>query len=203
MPCLLALACVSATAGDLRTLPPARQSGGKPLMQTLKERRSDREFANRRLPEQTLSNLLWAAYGVNRPDGRRTAPSAMNRQLVDVYVVLSEGAYRYDPKAHALDPISTADLRAATGTQDFAASASVNLIYVADLTKVGGAAESDRLLYAGVEAGAITQNVYLFCASEHLATVVRASVNRESLSKTLQLRPEQRILLAQSVGFLP
>ena len=140
---------------------------------------------------------------MNRPDGRRTAPSAMNRQLVDVYVVLSEGAYRYDPKAHALDPISTADLRAATGTQDFAASASVNLIYVADLTKVGGAAESDRLLYAGVEAGAITQNVYLFCASEHLATVVRASVNRESLSKTLQLRPEQRILLAQSVGFLP
>jgi nitroreductase len=182
-------------------LPKPQTDGGKPLMQALKDRRSTRAFAARKLSEQMLSNLLWAACGINRSDGKRTAPSAMNRQEVDVYVVLAEGAFLYDPKEHALKQVSSADLRAQAGTQDFVKDAPVNLIYVADTAKMGGGAEETKVLWYGVAAGAITQNVYLYCASEGLVTVVRAFVDRAALAKSLSLRPEQRITLAQTVGY--
>ncbi|MGO9242770.1 MAG: SagB/ThcOx family dehydrogenase [Bryobacteraceae bacterium] len=172
-----------------------------PLLQALSERKSQREFDARELPRQVLSNLLWAAYGVNRPDGHRTAPSAMNRQTVEIYVVLRAGAYMYDAAHQQLLPVASGDLRALAGTQDFAATAPLNLVYVADYSKFGSAPESDKLLYSGAETGFIGQNVYLFCASEGLATVVRASVNREALALALKLRPEQRIVLAQTVGY--
>jgi nitroreductase len=97
--------------------------------------------------------------------------------------------------------VSPADLRAATGTQPFVAEAAVNLVYVADYAKIGDTPDSDRILYSGAETGFIGQNVYLFCASEGLATVVRASIDRQALAKALNLRPEQRITLAQSVGY--
>ena len=150
---------------------------------------------------QTLSNLLWAAFGINRPDGRRTAPSAMNWQEVSIYVVTPAGVYVYDAKATVLEPVVAGDFRAATGTQSFVKDAAVNLVYVSDLSKTDGAASSEAELYTAADVGFIAQNVYLYCASEGLATVVRASVDKPALAKTLKLQPQQRIILAQSVGY--
>jgi len=191
----------SLLAQDLKpiVLLPPQTDGGRPLMQVLKDRKTTRDFAPDKLPVQVLSNLLWAAFGVNRPDGRRTAPSAMNWQEIDIYVATSDGLFLYDAKANRLEPILAQDVRSATGTQPFVATAPLNLLYVADTSKTGSA--SDTELYTGADAGFISQNVYLFCASENLATVVRGSVDRTVLAKIMKLRPEQKILLAQTVGY--
>jgi nitroreductase len=194
----------SALAQDAKTiqLPAAQKSGGKPLMQALAERQSGREFGTQKLAPQVLSNLLWAAWGINRPDGRRTAPSARNWQDIDVYVTLPEGVYVYDAKAHTLALVVPQDLRGATGSQPFPAEAALNLVYVSDGAKIPAATpEADRAMYAGAHTGFIAQNVYLFCASEGLVTVVRALVDRPALAKRMQLRPEQRITLVQTVGY--
>lgn len=180
-------------------LPPPQTDGGKPLMQALKERKSTRTFKSDKLPQQVLSNLLWAAWGTNRPDGKRTAPSAMNKQEIDVYVVLAEGAYVYDAKAHALSPVAAGDLRAQTGGQPFVKDAPLNLVYVADTAKMNGGTE--QAVWYGAAAGFISQNAYLYCASEGLATVVRGMVDRDVLASALSLRPEQRIVLSQTVGY--
>jgi len=183
-------------------LPPPKMDGGKPLMQVLKERQSTREFGDQKLSPQVLSNLLWAAWGINRPDGRRTAPSASNRQEVDIYVVLPEGTYVYDAKANALTPVASGDLRGATGTQPFPATAAANLVYVADMAKAGRpATDPQQQLNVGADVGFIAENAYLFCASEGLVTVVRASVPKPELAKQLKLRADQQIVLAQSVGY--
>jgi len=182
-------------------LPAPDRAGGRPLMQVLQDRQSQREFRQEPLPTQIVSNLLWAAFGINRPDGRRTAPSASNRQEMDIYVAMPAGLYVYDAKAHRLQLIVSGDLRAATGTQAFAGAAAIDLVYVADFAKMSGGSADDRLMYAGADAGVIAENVYLFCASEHLATVVRASVDRAGLGRRMALRPEQRIILAQSIGY--
>lgn len=181
-------------------LPTPQTSGGKPLMQVLKERKSVRDFGPELLSRQTLSNLLWAAWGINREDGRRTAPSASNRQEIDVYAIMADGAYIYDAKANALKPLVQADMRKYAGTQAYVADAPLNLVYVADTAKLGGD-DAPRMATANADTGFISQNVYLFCASEGLGTVVRASVNRADLGKALSLRAEQRITLAQSVGY--
>jgi len=180
-------------------LPEPQKSGGKPLMQALSERKTSRDFAAEKLSSQMLSNLLWAAFGVNRPDGHRTAPSAMNWQEIQVYVVLAEGVYVYDAKANRLDAVVSGDLRTATGTQPFVGNAPLNLVYVADTSKVRQGADSD--MYVAADAGFIAQNAYLFCASENLAVVVRGSVDRQALAKAMKLRPEQKIILAQTVGY--
>ena len=182
-------------------LPKPTTQGGEPLMEALNERKSGREFSSEKLSLQVLSNLLWAAFGVNRPDGRGTAPSAANRQVIDIYAVLGEGAYLYDAKAHRLQPVVAGDWRAATGTQGFVAEAPLSLVYVADYSKMAKVSDADKVFYSAADTGFIGQNVYLFCASEGLATVVRASLNREALAKTLQLGPDQSIALAQSVGY--
>ena len=197
---LVAGAAALAEAPQTIALSKPATGGGMPMMQALAERRSAREFAPAPLAPGTLSNLLWAAYGVNRPDGHRTAPSANNRQTVDVYVVLPEGAYLYSFKEHRLDLVAAGDLRPLAGTQDFVAGAPLNLVFVADLARFANASDQDKATFTGVEAGAISQNVYLFCASEGLNTVVRASVDRAALGKALKLRPEQRIVVAQTVG---
>ena len=181
-------------------LPTPQTSGGKPLMQVLKERKSVRDFGPEQISRQMLSNLLWAAWGINREDGRRTAPSASNRQEIDLYVVMADGAYLYDAQANALKPVATADLRKFAGTQAYVAGAPLNLVYVADTVKLGGD-DAAKLATANADTGFIAQNVYLFCASEGLGTVVRASVNRDDLGKALNLRAGQRITLAQSVGY--
>jgi len=190
--------------GETQTLrlPPPQTDGGKPLMQTLKERHSTREFSPEALPPQVLSNLLWAAAGVNRPSsGQRTVPSARDWREIDVYVATADGMYRYDAKAHALRRLVARDLRALTGVQEFVAVAPVNLVYVADLDRMEGAAADQKEFYAATDTGFIAQNVYLFCASANLATVVRGSVGRDALAKAMGLAPHQRIILAQTVGY--
>jgi SagB-type dehydrogenase family enzyme len=183
-------------------LPVPQTSGGKPLMQALKDRHSTREFSNEKLPAQVLANLLWAAFGINRPDtGKRTAPSAMNWQEIDVYVATAEGLYVYDAKGNKLDPVLAEDVRGATGMQPFVKDAPVDLVYVADLARTGTSSTEDKTLYTAADAGLIAQNVYLFCASEGLAVVVRGGVDRMALARTMKLRPDQKILLAQTVGY--
>lgn len=201
--CAAALLLLPSCAFSLEplALPKPCTEGGKPLMQALKERKSGREFSPKKLPPQVLSDLLWAAWGVNRPDGRRTAPSASNRQEIDIYVATPEAVWLFDARGHRLMPVAAKDLRALTGGQDFVASAPLNLVYVADFGRMGTASEPDKVLYSAAGAGFISQNVYLYCASEGLVTVVRGTVNRAGLAKALGLRPEQRIILAQTVGY--
>jgi SagB-type dehydrogenase family enzyme len=182
-------------------LPSPQTTGGKPLMDVLSLRKSTREFSGRTLPEQTLSNLLWAAFGINRPDGRRTAPSASNRQEIDIYAITADCTWLYVAADHTLKLIAAADLRPLAGTQPFAREAPLNLVFVADFARMGNSSDENKLLYSGADTGFISQNVYLYCASEGLATVVRASVDKPGLAKALGLRPEQRVILAQSVGY--
>jgi SagB-type dehydrogenase family enzyme len=176
--------------------------GGKPLMQVLKDRASFRAFSTEKLPPQILSNLLWAACGINRPDsGKRTAPSARNWQEIDVYVATADGLFLFEPKEHVLKPILSEDIRALTGSQPFVKDVPVNLIYVADYSKTSQDTPADIDRYTAADAGFVSQNVYLYCASEGLATVVRGLIGRESLAKAMRLRPDQKIVLAQSVGY--
>jgi len=183
-------------------LPAPQTTGGMPLMQALKARHSTREFSSRKLPLQVLSNLLWAAFGVNRSDsGKRTAPSAMNWQETDIYVATAEGLYVYDAKGNKLNPILAEDVRAATGTQPYVGEAPVNLVYVADLAKIRHASSEELTFYTSADSGLIAQNVYLFCASEGLGVVVRGSINRPALAKIMRLRSNQKITLAQTVGY--
>jgi SagB-type dehydrogenase family enzyme len=176
--------------------------GGRPLMQVLKDRKSSRAFSAEKLPLQVLSNMLWAAWGVNRAEsGKRTAPSARNWQEIDVYVALAEGLYLYDAKAHTLKPILAEDIRAATGGQSFVKDAPVNLIYVSDFSKMSNAPADQKDFYSATDTGFISQNVYLYCASEGLATVVRGYVDKPALAKVMKLRPDQKVILAQSVGY--
>jgi SagB-type dehydrogenase family enzyme len=183
-------------------LPPPQTDGGKPLMQALKLRASARAFASDPLPAQTLSNLLWAAWGVNRPgEGKRTAPSARNWQEIDLYVVMEKGAYLYDATAHQLKPVVSGDIRAAAGTQDFVKDVPVNVVFVADPKRMKGAPPDQVQAYAFADAAFIGQNVYLFCASEGLATVLRASVDKVAFAKAVKLADDQLVVFAQSVGY--
>ena len=183
-------------------LPKPQLDGGRPLMQVLKDRRSSREFGQEKISTQVLSNLLWAAFGINGPDsGKRTAPSARHWRETDIYVAMSEGLYLYDAKAHQLNLLQKADIRAMTGTQPYVKDAPVNLIYVVDYSKTGKASEEERQLFCPADVGFISENVYLFCASEGLATVVRGLIDRPALAKVMRLRPDQRIILSQSVGY--
>ncbi len=184
------------------TLPPPALPGDKSLEAALRARQTQRSFETRPLPEEILSGLLWAANGVNRPEvGKHTAPTAMNRQEIDVYVAKADGLFRYEPKEHRLERLSTEDLRAATGKQAFAATVPVDLVYVADMGKVAGATPEEKAFYAGADTGFVSQNVYLYCAAMGLATVVRASFDGAALAKAMGLPDGRRITLAQSVGY--
>jgi nitroreductase len=175
---------------------------GNSLMQLLWKRMSSRQFSPEPLPVEVLSNLLWAGFGVNRPDGKRTAPSAMNWQDIDIYVILSDGLYLYDAKANQLKLILAEDLRGLAGTQPYVKEAPVNLIYVSDYAKMGEKIPNElKILFSGSHAGFISENVYLYCASEGLATVVRYYIDRPPLASVMKLRPDQKIILAQSVGY--
>jgi nitroreductase len=184
-----------------KELPPPRASGGKPLIDALKLRRSIREYADRSLPPQVLSDLLWAAFGVNRPSGDRTAPYWRHVMVIDVYAALADGAWLYDPKQHRLERRLDAGVRSQTGTQDFVGTAPLNLIYVAHGERMQDISPEERRLYASVDTGFIGQNVYLFCASEGLATVFRGSVDTKKLGATMQLGDGQFVTFAQTVGY--
>lgn len=170
-------------------------------MEALAKRATSRAFDSRDLSSQQLSSLLWAAFGINRPDGKRTAPSSNNKQATDIYVLLKSGAYIYEAKAHKLAQTLAEDIRRLGATQDFATNAPVTVVFVADLAKMADAGVEAKRNTANVNVGYISQNVYLFCASEGLATGARASVDRAALGARLGLRPDQFIVLAQSVGY--
>ncbi|MGO9118514.1 MAG: SagB/ThcOx family dehydrogenase, partial [Desulfomonilaceae bacterium] len=183
-------------------LPEPKLDSSKSLAQALKDRKTSREYSGDKLPEQTLSNLLWAAWGINRPDsGKRTAPAAVNWQETDVYVATTQGMYLYDPKGNALIPVVPGDNRALTYTQvDRFKDAPLNLVYVADFQKMGDADEARKVMLASMDTGFIAENVYLYCASENLPTCFRVSIDKEKLGQALKLRPTQKIMGAQSVG---
>ena len=183
-------------------LPVPQTSGGMPLMEALKDRHSTREFSTKALSQQQLADLLWAAAGVNRTQsGKRTAPSARDWRETDIYVVMADGAYRYDAVANELKPVVDRDIRALTGMQDFVASAPLNLVYVADFNRMDDAGDEQKAFYSAADTGFIAQNVYLYCASAGLGAVVRGSVYRKTLASALKLAPHQRITLAQTVGY--
>lgn len=186
---------------EIRLLKPA-VTGGMPLMAALNKRQSSRSFSQKKLPDQVLSNLLWAASGINRPDsGKRTAPTAMNNQEIAVYVALEEGLYLYNAKKHSLELVVDKDLRPLTGRQGFVNKAALNLVYVADISKAAGFNREDKLIYAAADTGFIGQNVYLFCASEGLSTVIRGWIDKEDLGKAMNLKSGLMIILSQTVGY--
>ncbi len=200
------LSCLAAVlvAGNLLArsieLPAPQKTGGMPLMEALAKRSTARAFATNELSSQQISSLLWAAFGINRPDGKRTAPSARNFQETDISVLLKSGAYVYSAVSNKLEQVLAEDIRALGGVQAFVKEAPVTLVFVADLAKCGGNNEGARNT-ANIDVGYISQNVYLFCASEGLVTGARAMVDRKALGEKLKLRPDQLIVLAQSVGY--
>jgi SagB-type dehydrogenase family enzyme len=199
---LVLVAGLAAQDTDLVKLPAPQMTGGKPLLDCLKARQSGREFSTEKLPLPMLSNLLWAADGINRPDsGKRTAPSAVNWQDIDIYAAMADGLFLYLPKEHALKKILAEDVRAAMGKQEFVKDVPLNIVYVSDYTKLARGTDEDKRFYSGAHTGFISQNVYLFCASEGLVTVVRGLIDHEEMAKLMKLRPEQHVMLAQSVGY--
>ncbi|MEJ2508506.1 MAG: SagB/ThcOx family dehydrogenase [Gammaproteobacteria bacterium] len=201
----LCLGATAARAAEQRIALPAPQlDAGVPLMQALSRRASNREFSRRALSRQTLGDLLWAADGINRADsGKRTAPSAHNRQEVDIYAAMADGLYRYDAAKHALVLVRARDVRALTGRQRFPAHAPLNLVYVIDFKRVPGVPRTAAIEAGAVATGAIVQNVYLYCASAGLATVVRGWIDKQALAKAMGLGPRQYIVVAQTVGYPP
>jgi nitroreductase len=189
------------------SLPGPRREGGMPLMQALKLRSSHRVYGPAEISLQVLSDLLWAAFGINRPGtGLRTAPSAINIQDIDIYLATAKGLFRFDPAPHALQAVLADDLRPDTGTQSFVTQAPVNLVYVSDYAKYRGASATDlggdlKVAWSWAHTGLIAQNVYLFCASEGLSTVVRSILDRDSLAEQMKLESTQRITMAQTVGY--
>ncbi|MDR2982510.1 MAG: SagB/ThcOx family dehydrogenase [Puniceicoccales bacterium] len=192
----------TAVISQAADLPSPQKSGGAPLMEALAKRSTGRVFDSKReLSQQQLSNLLWASYGINRTDGKRTAASAHNTQETSIYVLLKDGAFLYNPQKNSLEAISPEDIRALGGTQDFVKDASVTLVFVADLAKAAGNNPSAKKEVAAINVGAISQNAYLYCASEGLVTGARMSIDREKLGAKLKLKENHWIALAQSVGY--
>ena len=188
-------------AAAVRALQSPSLTGGMPLIAALLGRQSLREFAPEPLPEQELSDLLWAAAGVNRHDvGGRTTPSAMNSQEVLLYVAMPEGLFLYEPVPHQLRLMVASDVRRVTGNQDFVDTAPLDLVFVADHARMHLVPAAQREAYAFAAAGAMVQNVYLYCASEGLATVIRAWFDRDALARAMGLQADHQLLLAQTVG---
>ena len=180
---------LSVSAQDI-VLPKPVKTGGMPLMEALNNRATHREFSSENLDNQTISNLLWAAWGYNR-ENKRTAPSANDKQEIDLYVVMKSGAYLYDARANKLIQVVKDDVRKDMGKQDFVGTAPLNIVFVNDKTKNGA---------ANTDSGFISQNIYLFCASENLATVVRGWYDAAVISKALKLKDTQEVVLTQTVG---
>ncbi len=201
------------TAGQSQQVPqkfgviklnPPELDRGISLMQALKKRKSTRDISDKKLTLRQLSDLLWAADGVNRPDGKRTSPAAMGIYCIDIYVVLPEGVFLYDPAKSELKPVAKGDFRKSAGMQDFVYIAPVNLVYTFTLRNRKDAPApvpvEKRKIWGDVEVGCIVQNVYLYCASEGLATVVRGMIDQKKFSEIVKLKPDQ-IIVAQTVGY--
>ncbi|MCL2510574.1 MAG: SagB/ThcOx family dehydrogenase [Bacteroidales bacterium] len=188
--------------GNEIQLPDPVTTGGMPLMEALKNRKSDRAFSEQKIDNQTLSNLLWAAFGYSRPDEKkRTAPTARNKQEIEIYCAMEDGLYHWNPERNVLTLTVKKDIRAITGKQDFVATAPLNLIFVCNNDKIDGVPNEVQRRYVYIDTGYISENVYLFCASEGLATVVRGLFDDEELTKVMQLPDNQWIVITQTVGY--
>jgi nitroreductase len=199
---VLAVEADAAETDALLELPPPQREDGMPLMRALGQRSSSRAFSARKLPPQVLSNLLWAAFGVNRAaSGGRTAPSAHGWQEIELWCALEEGLFVYEHKAHALRLAKRLDLRAQTGLQDFPAKAPLNLVFVADFARMGTGSVEEKTFYSAADTGFVSQNVYLCCAQEGLATVVRGWLDRPTLAGAMGLGSDHKVVLAQTVGY--
>jgi len=190
---LICIGYCSMNAQEIK-LPAPDRSGGQPLMKSLNERKSTRSFSEKDLSDQQLSNLLWAANGFNRED-KRTVPTAMNRQELELYVISKKGVYFYNAKEHKLTLVKNGDHRKSAGLQDYVYDAPLNIMIVGDMEKAASRQ------YSYTNCGYISQNIYLYCASEGLATVARGSFDKDELHGLLQLSKSQEVLLAQTVGF--
>jgi SagB-type dehydrogenase family enzyme len=183
-------------------LPDPVMEGGLPLMEALAQRQSQRSFADREIEDEVLASLLWAGFGINRPEaGERTAPSWRGSKETDIYVARADGVWIYDPESNSLVRHMDDDLREMTGRQPFPAEAPVVLIYVADRSRMAEAPEDQQYLYAHVDAAFVSQNVYLFAASEGLATVVLGNVDKEALAEALGLGEDRILTFTQPVGY--
>ncbi len=201
---VILLAQSAAMAGELEPvkLPSPECKGGMPIMDALMARKSTREYSPDPLPLQIVSNLLWAGFGINRPDrGMRTAPSARNMQEIDIYLATKDGLLLYDARENALIPVSSKDIREATGVQPFVKDAPLNLVFVADYSKMGKMSEEDKAIYAAADAAFISENIYLYCASAGLGTVVRGALDRKALAQEMGLPETKKIVFAQTVGY--
>lgn len=187
-----------AAAQEVQPLPKPDKKAKMTLFQALDRRESVREYSDREIPERTLSNLLWAACGINRPgQGRITAPSAINVQDITVYVCRQDGAWKYDAAAHALTKVSDKDLRKqVAGFQDFAATAPVSLVLVSDISKVRNHSE-----LGAMDAGYVSENICLACTALGLATVPRATMDKAELAKELKLSDSEVLMLNNPVGY--
>lgn len=184
---------ISISAQDIKLNAP-NKDGGKPLMHALNNRKSIREYNNKDIPIDVLSDLLWAANGFNRND-KRTSPTANDRQEIELYVTLKSGVYWYDAKNQLLKLVKSGDYRKSAGSQEYVADAPLNVIFVADMNKA-----SSRE-YAYTDCGFIAQNIYLFAASEGLGAVARGWFDKDVLAELLNLPSHQEVLLTQSVGY--
>ena len=184
-----------------KILPEPDLKSGKPLMQCLAQRRSSRSFSTEKLPEQIISEVLFAADGVTRKDGRKTVPTARNAQNQRVYVFTADGIYLYNGRKHALNPVLQGDYRSKCGTQAFHGKAPLILVFVSEMTAVGNTAEL-QALYAGNHSGSASQNVYLYAASKGLSTVVCGLLDRKALKELLKLKENEQVIFSQPVGFL-
>ncbi|MDR1045027.1 MAG: nitroreductase family protein [Candidatus Adiutrix sp.] len=177
---------------------------GQTVLQALKARKSERDFGSAELSRQRLSEVLWAAGGVNRqlPDGRvgRTAPSSHGDQAIEIYALTKDAVYKYDHLGHELVFLLDGDHRAAAGVQSYVAGAPLNLIYAADLSRVSGDTEADKLAAVYMDVGHISENVYLYGASAGLNVICRSSIDRDELKSLLKLPEHYLPLLGQTVG---
>jgi Nitroreductase len=182
---------------DIELLSP-NKTGGKSIMEAIAERKSVRSFDSKDLSPQQLSDLLWAANGVSRPDGKLTAPSAMNKQDITLYALTKKGVYLYDAQSHSLKGLVDGDHRekVSNGNND----APIIIVLVSDISKFGRNDDFSKMLGA-MDAGFVGQNIYLYCSGNGLATVTRASFNKDALTELLNLSETQILMLNHPVGY--
>ena len=197
----IVLSIFNVKPGEKVNLPEPDKTKGIPLMQALDNRCSSRDFSEQTLSEQQISELLWACWGINRDNGKHTAPSSRNKQEMEVYIALENGLYQYLPEEHSLLCILSEDIRKVTGKQNFVGKAAANIILVANYEKAG----SDKETYhttSACNAGFMSQNMYLYCSSEGLGTVVRAWFDAQKLHNAMKLGEQQEVILCQTVGHI-
>jgi SagB-type dehydrogenase family enzyme len=195
------LSAMNAQPVETIKLPEPQKTGGMSIMEALNNRQSQRSYSSRELTQQQMSNLLWAAYGINRPNGYRTAPSARTAHQFDIYIIKNDGWYLYDAQQHAMLKMGSENLQEHAGTQDFVQTAPVNLVFVVDYDKMESFDDKMKVFYSATDVGYISQNVYLYCAAEGLATIVRGQIDKPKAKEVLKLRPNQHVILAQTVGY--